>query len=629
MLVTYQLARVHHQAGRLPQAEALYRQILQAEPNHPEALHSLGMLAHQAGKSGIAVELIKRALLLNPEYIEAHYNLGTLLHLLGKQEEAEASFLRVLALKPDFVGAHNNRGMVLQFQGKLEEAEASFRSALALKPDFAEALNNLGNVLHAQGKPDEAEASYRLAVSFKPDYIDAQTNLGIELLAKGKLEEAEAICRRVLSMRPDHVDSHNNLGTIYYRKGNFEKAIASYSQALILRPDYAEVHNNLGRVFMAQGKLDEAIGSYRQALKLRPNYAEAYNNIGLALIKLGRLDEAVKYMQISVENAPGDGGIFDELVFLLNHYLPKSETDNPYINTQRLLQKISNEYTGIRRITDEAVRQVYQQCCNILSQYKVDNSTSMTQLYRGEIGKFNCDRHMMVFNTYNIIPEYCFGCFKVTFELKTVLELFKLLLLFDKLELPNDNPRKCMVELRHNIFGPYKGYIYCQDINDGKEILNIVQPLVNKAVSQGISSGIKRGCSEFQIAYPGYADISENNNQLMSYKEEWRQYEVDADRNIGSQPYANLNNFTNNHSGFTLLDILVMRNWIAYAAKLGDLSYMTIVENVEKVQSLILTLVALVASYQANIFKFVPFSEMLQYSMNWIMDDLILLATFC
>ena len=46
----------HHNAGRLPEAENIYQQILQSEPNHPTALHLLGVIAHQVGKNDTAVD---------------------------------------------------------------------------------------------------------------------------------------------------------------------------------------------------------------------------------------------------------------------------------------------------------------------------------------------------------------------------------------------------------------------------------------------------------------------------------------------------------------------------------------------------------------------------------------------
>ncbi|MBI3222259.1 MAG: tetratricopeptide repeat protein, partial [Nitrosomonadales bacterium] len=105
-----QTAVGHQQAGRLPQAEAIYRQILQAAPNHPDALHLLGLIAHQVGKHEIAVELISKALVFVPNYAEAHNNLGVALNDQGKPDEAVACYRRALRLKPDYVEAHYNLG---------------------------------------------------------------------------------------------------------------------------------------------------------------------------------------------------------------------------------------------------------------------------------------------------------------------------------------------------------------------------------------------------------------------------------------------------------------------------------------------------------------------------------------
>jgi len=69
------LALQHHTAGRLPKAEGLYQQVLQADPNQPVALHLLGVIAHQVGKNDFAVDLIGKALAINPDFAEAHNNL--------------------------------------------------------------------------------------------------------------------------------------------------------------------------------------------------------------------------------------------------------------------------------------------------------------------------------------------------------------------------------------------------------------------------------------------------------------------------------------------------------------------------------------------------------------------------
>ena len=207
----FQQAIIHHQAGRLTEAEAIYRHILSIEPDHPEALHSLGILAHQVGKNEIAVDLISRAIICRPDYADAHYNLGVSFKALGRLEEAVASFRRALALKPDDVEAHNNLGNTLYDLGKLDEAVTSFRHALELQPNFAEAQSNLGNTLKIMGKLEEAVACHRRALALNPDYYQAYNNLGNALKDQGVLDEAIASYRWAISLQPDYHKAHSNL----------------------------------------------------------------------------------------------------------------------------------------------------------------------------------------------------------------------------------------------------------------------------------------------------------------------------------------------------------------------------------------------------------------------------------
>jgi predicted O-linked N-acetylglucosamine transferase (SPINDLY family) len=86
----------HHQAGRLPEAEALYRQVLQAHPDHHEALYRLGLIAHQTGRHDDAVEYLGRAIRLNPGVAEYHNNIGTVYKALGKLEEAVVHYRQAL-----------------------------------------------------------------------------------------------------------------------------------------------------------------------------------------------------------------------------------------------------------------------------------------------------------------------------------------------------------------------------------------------------------------------------------------------------------------------------------------------------------------------------------------------------
>jgi protein O-GlcNAc transferase len=310
-----------HQAGHLQGAEALYRQILRAYPNHPEALHCLGLLAHEVGKDGIAAELMSHALAVRPDFAEARYNLGNVLEELNKKGEAAESYRQAIAQRPDYVEAHYNLGILLQAQGKPDESVKSFRRVIALKPDFAEAYNNLGIALQTLGKVDEAVVSYRRAIGLKTDYAAGYNNLGILLQSMGKLEEAVENFRQALSLKPDYAAALSNLGIALKDLGKLEEAEANFLQALDINPDYAEVHYNRGILQKKRGKLHEAAASFRRAITLKPDYVEALSNLGSLLKDQGRLKEAIDCYRQAISVRPDSAGVYSNLLFCLN-YLP-------------------------------------------------------------------------------------------------------------------------------------------------------------------------------------------------------------------------------------------------------------------------------------------------------------------
>ena len=185
----FDLALQHHQAGRLGEAEQLYRQILARQPGHIQAMHNLGQIALQAGRNDAAVDLIRRATSLGPNYAEAHNNLGNALRAQGQPDEAIAAYRRAFALNPNLPEVHNNLGNALAEKGQLEEAITAYRQAISLRPEYAEAHYNLGSALKEQGQLDEAIAAYRQAIALKPNLPEAHNNLSLALLARGDFQQ--------------------------------------------------------------------------------------------------------------------------------------------------------------------------------------------------------------------------------------------------------------------------------------------------------------------------------------------------------------------------------------------------------------------------------------------------------
>ncbi len=205
-----QLALQHHQANRLQEAEQIYRQVLEVEPNNSDALHLLGVIAYQVKNYDVAVDLISQAIQINDT-------------------------------APNF---YNSLGNALSDQGKLEEALACYRQVLALVPNFAEAYRNLGVVFKNQGLLDEALEHYQRAIHLEPNLVDAHISLGVVFLEQGLLTKAIESCERAFALNPDAVEPQNNLANALKEGGRIEEAIEHY-RAILKNHPIAQVHSNL------------------------------------------------------------------------------------------------------------------------------------------------------------------------------------------------------------------------------------------------------------------------------------------------------------------------------------------------------------------------------------------------
>jgi Flp pilus assembly protein TadD len=182
------LAMSLHRAGRVREAESIYRQVITAHPNHASALQLLGSLYADTGQFTEAIDLINRAIQLNPNVSQSHANLGAI-HARNKRfDEAAIALQRAIQLDPNSAPAHYNLGGVYLAQFDFARAIPAFQAAISLNPKWPDAHNNLGLAFRNTAKHHEALASFKRALALKPDYASAHWNLSWTLLILGDLK---------------------------------------------------------------------------------------------------------------------------------------------------------------------------------------------------------------------------------------------------------------------------------------------------------------------------------------------------------------------------------------------------------------------------------------------------------
>ncbi len=300
-------ASEHHRAGRLRDAEGLYRQVLQQDPGNAQAHNLLGVLAAQSGHPEPAVGLLTRAIELDGTNAEFHFNLGLVRQGGGDREGAIASYRRAVEIQPGYADAWSNLGGLLLGKGDAEGAERCHRKAVELAPANPLAQHNLGASLLVRQDYGEAEVCFREALRLKPDYAEAHNSLGLTLGAVGRVRDAVSSYRLAIASKPDYAEAHNNLGCALYElelssvDATVDAAIDELRQALRIEPDNVKAHLNLAQVLVEEEELETAFQHYEAVLRTRPGHTEALAGKANVLERSGKVEEAGRIVDSSIE----------------------------------------------------------------------------------------------------------------------------------------------------------------------------------------------------------------------------------------------------------------------------------------------------------------------------------------
>jgi Flp pilus assembly protein TadD len=231
-------AIAQQRSGHFREAELIYRQILAQEPNHPQAMHLIGLLAYDAKNYELAEQLMLRAISLDDTRAQFHGNLGLVLTARGRKAAAIESFRRAIAIQPDYAQAYNNIGFILFGEKQVDEAIVHYRKAISLQPDSADAINNLGNALAYRGDSNEAIEWYRRVIQLCPQESEARNNLAGALVSAGQPEQAIPQLQHAIALFPDYLEARMNLALTFLMVGDLKRGFAEY-EARRLRPPIA------------------------------------------------------------------------------------------------------------------------------------------------------------------------------------------------------------------------------------------------------------------------------------------------------------------------------------------------------------------------------------------------------
>jgi tetratricopeptide (TPR) repeat protein len=301
-------ALAQHQAGALPAACDLYRQVLALRPADHDALHLLGVARGALGEPAEGIALIQQAITVNPAAASPHFNLGGLLLAQNQPEPALQAFLACIAVSPNHVAALAAAARLLHTLGRSAESVDIYARALVLAPTDQALWSDLGATLYATGRFAEALQVYDQILRLHPGHVAALCNRGSVQLRQQAYEAAEASFRAALAVEPSHHGALLNLGLALIAQARGQDALTAFDHLLTLDPENFAAGLQRGLLLNALGRHQDAAEALTAVLVAAPDHRDALAARGGAFWVLRDWDRAEadlnRALLLDPDNAP-------------------------------------------------------------------------------------------------------------------------------------------------------------------------------------------------------------------------------------------------------------------------------------------------------------------------------------
>lgn len=269
---------------------------------------------------------------------------------------------------------------------------------------------------------------------------------------------------------------------------------------------------------------------------------------------------------------PNDRQAIRQLVTALE-FAPSGMTPvGPYSAAQAQLAALRGADWHEDLLVPDRLAERYVEWMRILSAHGLHHAVPIGQIFSGRVLTINgtfaqCGAWLAFFKDTGVIPALCHDCYKVQILPHDLNAMFQTLGLLLKLDLPGDNARKCMIELREGIDAPYKGYVYCEGPDEARACLQAFRALQAVSGVTGVSSKISHGCSEYGQKYPEFKFSDDESAPVFEPPPEWPEIERRHFRNARTSAPARR---FHTRPTLSLRDVFGFCTWVRYAGLIGD-----------------------------------------------------------
>jgi tetratricopeptide (TPR) repeat protein len=283
----------------------------------------------KAGKLPEAIALFKQVIDDNPRDWNVINKVGDLYAKLNKFKDAADYYARVA----DFYAKDGFHLKAIAIWKKINKLDAT-----SLDPYL-----NLAELYAKQGLMMEAKSQYQYVVD--------------EYIKRSKMREAGDVLKKMADIDPSDLKIRSKLADLYTREGNSGKAVEEHvaiAEELSKKGHLAEalqvlekglkidakngrLRLELGRIHVLQKNYDKAIQYLEAAVESSPNDVDAMGRLGEAYLGSKRIAEAEGLFQRLLEINPGDE---DTRVQMARVSLQQGHVDRAFAELEPLVEKL-------------------------------------------------------------------------------------------------------------------------------------------------------------------------------------------------------------------------------------------------------------------------------------------------
>ena len=298
------LGVVRAQQHREPEAEKLFKQVIEQKPEFAGVHVNLGTLYAQTGRDDDAAGQFREALRLDPKRADA---LSALLNVLraqartavkaGNLEKGLSLLIEARKDSPQDGDVQFEFGMIALQMSLLPDAIQAFQDELAVRKDDPAALYALGRAQMGMTNYTEARTSFERFLKLSPEDASGHYALGVVLQSLQQNAEARLHFEKSVALQPVQTEAYFQLGLMDLDEKQLDSAMTQFNRVLQRDAKHAGALYGTGRVAFEKKEYQNAANFFARAIASDGSLRQAHYYLGLSYARLRRKDDSDRELE--------------------------------------------------------------------------------------------------------------------------------------------------------------------------------------------------------------------------------------------------------------------------------------------------------------------------------------------